>query len=422
MVFKMSVEEKRIRGDLLKECLGRLDKKDIERIWETYRCKMICEFMKSGKIYSGKAAEKQLLAHWLTYILDFQIDVKKAKLWEKGGMFYHMLNVVETYLNYGLEEGIKKLLKLVEEKKIWHRFLCSKPHYLLDKIISTLIVLEKFDRSIFCYMIWYLQESLRRLENFAGKYSLIKCKIKDVDKFFENNWIRILVHGLYTLTYKWPLTVYKPISEEYKDLIRSTDNEKEKIDNVTKKLINNYKKLIEDLFLEILRGSLFIELLSVRFCYEWGCDCDLKPKRVWSAVKDYVCYNHWRKTIANRLSELKKRPCELKISLHKLNGENPNPEFIEKLWQFFVMEYEEFEEKYVEQIELPGDLRNAKGLREDFGIVCDEINEILNEILKDGPSARVFVRKLFNKFRNNMKQKRYYPIYAEHTYYRKEKQ
>ncbi|MHA1609451.1 MAG: hypothetical protein ACTSUJ_05530 [Candidatus Njordarchaeales archaeon] len=411
----MNSKEEKTRRKLFKECLKKLAERyiELESVWEDYRSVMVKEFKKPEKSYSGMEAEKQLLAHWLTYVLDFQIDVKK--LWGCDGAFYHMLNVADTYLTNGLEEGIKRLLELVSEKKIWHRFFFSKPHYLFDKIISTLIVLEKFERSIFCYMVWYLQESYKNLKEFVKKYQLIKNRIGNINVFFENNWIRILVHGLYTLTYRWPLTAYESMSEKYKKQIM---NKKQNLEDVTKEIIGKYEKMIEDLFLEILRDSLFVELLSVRFCYEWGCDCDLKPKRVWSAVKDYVCYNHWRKTIANRLSELKKRPCELKISLHKINGENPNPEFIEKLWQFFVMEYEEFEEKYMEQIELPGDLRNAKGLREDFGIVCDEINEIL----KDGPSARVFVRKLFNEFRNNMKQKRYYPIYAEHTYYRKEKQ
>ncbi len=415
-VIRMSGRGRKTRRELLEDCFKKLTLAYIDRVWSEYRSRMIHEFRGLGGLLSGEEIEIELLAHWLVYILDFQI--KARDIWDCNGMFCYMRDVVSTYRKNGLKDGIIKLLDMISQHKIWHRYLLSKPHFLLDKIISTLIVLEKFNRSIFYYIIYYLGESLNRIRQYTSKYQL-RLKIRDAEKFFEDNWIRILAHGLYVLTYIWPLTLYKSISERYEEKIRELKQVRyndSDINNLIESIIKGYRKIINDLFSEEIENSLSIKgLLSMNFCYDTGCECDFKHKRVWSAVKDYVCYDRWRKNIAKRLSEIIDELVKnvSSIPFFKSVDRSKFLEVAEKLLEFSNKDYYTFEKMYLEQVELPGDQRNVDGLRKDFGL-CEE----MDKIIFDGNSAREFVRLLFNEFRDYMKKKGYYPIYADYTFYR----
>ncbi len=308
-----------------------------------------------------------ITTHWLAYIFDLQIPADRV--WGAFGIFY---TILKNCRNEGIEvfeeEGrfwekdenddtgkISVKLKLNNDIKFGHRFMCAKSHRLFERLYYTLRTLELFDFSL----VYFLSALFERYPPQ------------------DDEWIRFIAFSLNYLTYR--------DIEELKNLPSTQDE-------YINMIIEKYEKvrLYENWIYETDN-----HIPAKRRIYVPG------TKRMWSALKDYIFEPHLQRLIFESPNIGSRLKCFYKKILF--------PDNILK------------NERYIEQLELPGDSWNKRVVEK-----IKSIPEIRDIILSGDPRTsirRVYLRlkEKSNELDKEKDVSKLYPVYLDYTFQMNEK-
>lgn len=202
-----------------------------------------------------------------------------------------------------------------------------------------------------------LLKTLKTLSNYGGSLAnYVDDKLRECSCINENNWIRLLAVALYALTYDVE-------EQDVKDICQYSSEKHFSLQYNVKP----YKIKV------------------------WG------NKRLWMATRDYVVDPYFRLLLINCLSK-----------------NNPVRQGLERLNEDIVKN-----EKYLEQLELPGDVWNNM-FWEKYLIKMKEEKPVLERIIiRD---SRTSARRLFHwlsqhsKYSSRVRRERLFPVYLDITF------